>query len=239
MSACPDLSKYEVILLDVNGTFMFGQDRFDNDDALAATFQTLGGGLEHDDAVAAIRKVIDYMLPRYRDPAFHSDFPNLYEAMAISLADLEFDQNISDRLAKTFMVHEVGHVPDCFAAALKELRQAHRLGVISDIWSPKDIFLDVFREAGIINLFDHMIFSSDSLHVKPSSALFLEALGLFGCNQKNAIYVGDNLMRDVGGAAGVGMDSIWLTNGKNATPLLSKIDVTPTYVVENLTVLAT
>ena len=36
-------SPYDVLLLDLNGTFMFGQDRFAPDEAFGETYRGLGG----------------------------------------------------------------------------------------------------------------------------------------------------------------------------------------------------
>ncbi len=214
---------------------MFGQDRFGPNEDFGATYRLLGGdGLDDKTVDTIIRGIVDYMLPRYRDPAYWQNFPSLREAIQIVAGK----NSKTDLLEQTFAAHEVGYVPAVYAETLRVLRKTHPLGVISDIWSTKDLYLDAFRTTDILGLFEHMVFSSDGRHVKPSPALFLQALKMFDCTAKEAIYVGDNLKRDVGGAAGVGMDSIWITNGRERENLLRESDHQPTYIIDRLTELS-
>ncbi len=224
--------RYELILLDVNGTFMFGQDRFGPDENFAEAYRHLGGHRLPDNQVnAAIRGCIDYMKARYVDPAFHTRFPPLTEGIANATADWGIDRAERKLLEETFASHELGHIPTDFADALHRLAARRRMGVISDIWAKKQAWLDSFAAAGIAELFEVMVFSSDTTHVKPSSYLFQQALSACGVAAADAVYAGDNLTRDVGGAAGVGMDSVWISDGNNPP---ADDRHRPTYVIEGL-----
>lgn len=64
------LDRYTVVLLDLNGTLMFGQDRFGPDEDFATTYRALGGRVLADDAVErAVRATCDALAAAYGDPA--------------------------------------------------------------------------------------------------------------------------------------------------------------------------
>jgi HAD superfamily hydrolase (TIGR01549 family) len=110
----------------------------------------------------------------------------------------------------------VGEISSSYAKALHQLRQTHRLGVVSDIWSKKDFFLREFARAGVRGLFDVTVFSSDHGCVKPTRSLFTKALNGFLVDSSRVVFVGDSLQRDITGANAVGLATIWI-NAAGAT----------------------
>ncbi|HUY89473.1 MAG TPA: hypothetical protein VMV10_12130 [Pirellulales bacterium] len=61
----PFLDRFRAILLDMNGTFMFGQDRFGPEGDFAATYRELGGGgLCGAEVERAVRATCEAMPPR-------------------------------------------------------------------------------------------------------------------------------------------------------------------------------
>ena len=67
-----------------------------------------------------------------------------------------------------------------------------------------------FERAGIYDLFDVTIFSSDYGHIKPSPYLFAKAIEAFGVERSKIVFVGDSLKRDIAGAKAVGLSAVWI-----------------------------
>ena len=65
--------------------------------------------------------------------------------------------------------------------------------------------------AGLAELFGDRVFVSGELGVsKPDEQIFRHALSALGCEPTNAVMVGDDLARDIGGAFALSMRAIWL-----------------------------
>lgn len=79
-------------------------------------------------------------------------------------------------LEKVFSEHEVGTVPQAYANALRQLHRTHRLGIVSDIWSHSEGFYQELARAGIRELLEVVVFSSDIGIIKPSPDLIISDL---------------------------------------------------------------
>ena len=67
--------QFRVLLLDMNSTFMFGEDRFGPGEDLAATYRGLGGTTLSGESVEhAIRSAFAFLDARCADPACGDDF---------------------------------------------------------------------------------------------------------------------------------------------------------------------
>src|SRR5688572_3224563 len=74
------LDRFPVLCLDMNGTFMFGEDRFDNGEDFHRTYSSVGGSkLSASEVTHFIRDCYDGMSRDYSDPARYDDFPSLRE----------------------------------------------------------------------------------------------------------------------------------------------------------------
>lgn len=71
-----------------------------------------------------------------------------------------------------------------------------------------------------VNLFDHILYSSDIGSEKPNPEIFKKALAEMGLTSKECIYIGDNFEHDVMGPSSVGMRAIWLNNHGAPVPEL-------------------
>ena len=128
-------------------------------------------------------------------------------------------------------MHEIGTIPQTHVAVLRKLRETHRLGVVSNIWSKSDLYFDEFDRAGIRDLFDVIVFSSDHSHIKPSPYLFTKAIELLNVDRSTIAFVGDSLSRDIVGAKAVGLSTIWINpTGKELDRDIGRPDL----VIENL-----
>jgi len=164
----------KAILLDMNGVFMFGQDRFGPAEDYFATYQAQGGGrLTHPEVQHAIDAVHAQLAADYANTARHDDYPSVAEVMA-RLVDAPAAELAA--LERVFAAHELGAVPPDYAACLHRLAAVAPLGIVSNIWALKDPWLDHLDAVGVGGLWRTRVFSSDSRSMKPSPALFHRAL---------------------------------------------------------------
>ncbi|HWB21493.1 MAG TPA: HAD family hydrolase [Gaiellaceae bacterium] len=80
------------------------------------------------------------------------------------------------------------------------------VGVIANTWpDPPRLLRRELEEFGIETQFDAVVLSSEVGVRKPAPAIFERALEELGVDASAALHVGDRLVEDVQGAAGVGM----------------------------------
>jgi len=215
------LSQYSVILLDMNSTFMFGEDRFGDSEDFFETYKALGGVmLDRSTVNSAIRRCYEGMSKDYEDPSKIEDFPSLNEGLRKYAKVESVDISL---LAAVFSHHERGRVPPEFAACLKRLSLSHKLGVVSNIWAKQDPWLAEFESAGISDIWDTVVFSSDSRSMKPSPKLFQQALDVFNVPLSEIVFVGDSLRVDVVPAKSIGLDTVWICPEAESHPLANLV----------------
>jgi putative hydrolase of the HAD superfamily/5'-nucleotidase len=207
----------------MNGTFMFEEDRLRPEEDFWATYQAGGGRLlAADDVSAIILACVGRMSQMYRDQSRIDDFPSVLEVLSAipDAAVLPVDER--RRLADVVARHERGQIPAAYADAIQRLARTHRLGLITNIWAPKDLWLEELARAGLANEFTALVFSSDSRRMKPSRILFAEALRLCRVEgsgpYRDVVCIGDSLRRDVAGAQAVGLRTIWINPTRSLLP---------------------
>jgi putative hydrolase of the HAD superfamily/5'-nucleotidase len=209
------IDRYRVLILDMGNTFMFGADRFGEDENFAATYHAIGGAALPPERVhRVIRAAYLGMLAAARDPLRYDDYPTLREFLRELPEASGIDERERNRLMEVFARHEMGVIPPPYVQALERLRETHLLGLISNIWAPSRHFVRALHEAGVFRLFRTPVFSSDHRRVKPSRYLFAKALEGLQCDPDEAAYVGDNFKRDVVGAKSAGLAAIWIRTGE-------------------------
>jgi FMN phosphatase YigB (HAD superfamily) len=201
------LTGKKALLLDMNGTFMFGEDRFGDGEDFSAHYFNIGGTLPKETINRIVRAAYEYLDIRYPDERFRHRFPSLERAIR-EVAGESLREDDIGKVVDTFAFHELGHIPQEYAAALHTLRQRFTLAAVIDIWAPKAAWLEEFERAGITGLFSVTSFSSDHGMVKPSPRPFEFVLGQLGISAPEAIVVGDSPRRDLGGAMAAGIDCI-------------------------------
>ena len=212
------IDQYDLILLDLMDTLMFGGNRFSARQDYPQTYRQLGGTYHADnDVQRIIEHTYEAMNAHYSDPAYHENFRPASIYLAESLTDLDLPQADLDCLHDVFAHHEMGHVPDGHCQALRTLATTHRLGLVSNLWSEKTPFIEAFRECGILHLFDSLVFSSDHSIVKPSPKLFSIALTELNADPYRTLFVGDSLERDIRGAEALGLSTVLVTGNTEST----------------------
>ena len=208
----PDiLSRFAAVLLDMNGTFMFGGDRFGPDQEYAAAYRALGGSRLAPEVVrATIAACYETLEQIYNEPDRCDSFPRVRDTLRTLPQAKGLDDGELKLLEGVLAQHEVGLVPDPYAVALRSLARSHPLGVVANLLSRKDLWLREFRHAGVLDLFAVTVFSSDGSSVKPSRNLFDQAVSALPVPRSEVVFVGDSLRCDIAGAAGAGLATVWI-----------------------------
>lgn len=211
------LDQYQGILLDMNSTFMFGEDRFGESEDFYATYRNLGGEkLSAEIIEQIIRDCYRGMFRDYEDPASYDDFPSLREGL-VHYGGCEA-QHI-ELLTQVFALHEIGKVPPDHAHLLQAWSQTHKLGVVSNIWASKSLCLEEFKRVGIDDIWQTVVFSSDSHSIKPSLSLFHQALNCFDVPISETLFIGDSMRVDMEPVKALGMDTVWITESADEHPM--------------------
>ena len=216
---CPQMhtrfiDQFDVVLLDVSHTFMFNVDRFSDAEDYGVTYCQIGGNLLSNGKVRrAISALFDNMLADYENPNCYNSFHPVSSYLEVLPESKDLPVGEIRLLAQVFAMHEVGTIPATHVKALHQLHETHRLGIVSNIWSSSDLYFREFERAGIRNLFDVIIFSSDHSHIKPSPYIFAKAVEALDVDRSKIVFVGDSLKRDIAGAKAAGLSSVWINTG--------------------------
>jgi FMN phosphatase YigB (HAD superfamily) len=215
----PLLARFSAVLLDLNGTFMFGHDRLGPDEDFHATYRALGGRrLAPESVRAAVSGCCAFLDHLYRDDARRDTFPSVAEALRRLSETRDLPSAERMLLERVIAEHEVGRVPAEYADVLRRLARTHRLGIVSNVWSRGDLYVEELRRVGVLDLFAAVVFSSDGDSIKPSRVMFDRAVAALGFERSEVVVVGDSLRCDVGGAAGAGLASAWIDSEGRGPP---------------------
>ncbi len=201
------LKEKKALLLDMNSTFMFGEDRFAENEDFSIYYKKIGGSLKKKELNHIIMSAYDYLDMRYPDEKYRHNFPSLKKAIEKSHT-VEITEEEKEKIIDTFAFHELGRIPQEFVAALHKLKERFMLAVVIDIWSPKKPWIKAFEKAGIDKLFSASSFSSDHGMVKPSHKPFELVVSQLNLRKEECLVVGDSVRRDLGGAMAAGIDCV-------------------------------
>ena len=152
---------------------------------------------------------------------------------ASAAVGLAVDEVLHDRAIVRYLEHWAPSTDARHDArkVLHELRgRGLRTGLLSNTHWPREIHEEWLVRDGLIDLLDARVYTSDLEHVKPHPDAFRALLDEVGVSPADAVFVGDRLHDDVGGAAALGMRTVWVRN--DAVPAA---DVEPDAVVDELT----
>jgi putative hydrolase of the HAD superfamily len=227
------IDNFDVILLDMGLTFMFGVDRFGDNEDYHATYRQIGGkSLSAQDLRVRFDDLLNRMYEACYNPARYDDFGDVRRFLTEPGPLGELPPTELELLIEVFARHEAGHLPADHANALRQLAASHPLGVVSNVWAPSCFFEQALTKAGVRDLFGICVWSSDCLSIKPSPLLFQKALSFFGADPACVLFVGDNPQRDIAGAKGVGMKTVWIENENRP---LTPDNPQPDFIIANLT----
>ena len=162
------------------------------------------------------RLVRDEVLPALfqRDGLDEGDYAALVLA-ALAKAGIDLD---ADALERFLVAEHAAWRPAVSLAAtthalLDALRERGlRLGLVSNAIDPPALLHRDLAELGVAERLDVALFSSEVGWRKPHPAMFERALDALGVEPGRTLFVGDNLVNDVGGASALGMrtcQAVW------------------------------
>jgi len=94
---------------------------------------------------------------------------------------------------------------------LEDLAYVYQLGVITN-WDSEDEQQQKLRHLGLDSTFRYFIVSAAAGYEKPDPRIFAHACSLAGIEPGQALFVGDRLDVDVGGAKAAGMRAVWFNH---------------------------
>jgi len=201
------LAAKKALLLDMNSTFMFGEDRFSDSDDYSIYYEQINGRLPATDVNNIIMSAYHYLEARYPDEQYRHNFPSVETAILETFGNtLPPDETI--KILDTFAFHELGSIPENYVNILFNLKNYFTLAVVIDIWSDKKAWLDTFKQNGIDALFSAASFSSDHGIVKPSPEPFELVVKQLKFKKEQCLVIGDSVRRDLGGATAAGIDCV-------------------------------
>jgi putative hydrolase of the HAD superfamily len=138
------------------------------------------------------------------------EYPPLLRRM---LADI--DVEVDDEQLEQFLLAEhaawapARRLAGTTHALLDSIRERGlKTGIVSNSFDPGWILTRDLEEMGLAERIDVAVFSSEVGIRKPSPEIFLRALNELGIAPDRALFVGDRVRQDIGGAHGVGMRTV-------------------------------
>jgi HAD superfamily hydrolase (TIGR01549 family) len=132
-----------------------------------------------------------------------------------------FDALLARRISERFYQESLV----CLArnkALLEKLSRRYRLGIVSNFYGNLQFLC---QEIGYAELFVTVIDSARIGHAKPEVAIFKAALQQLDCLPEEAVFVGDNPLRDMAPAKTLAMPHIWLNTLHPERPACCENDV--------------
>jgi putative hydrolase of the HAD superfamily len=108
---------------------------------------------------------------------------------------------------------------------LSALRGRYRLGLVTN--GASDFQRTKLEFAGVADVFDAVVVSSDLGVGKPDPAVFLAALDALGVRPSEAVMIGNDRARDVGGAEAAGLRALWIQHGAPVDGAISHLRALP------------
>jgi putative hydrolase of the HAD superfamily len=118
-----------------------------------------------------------------------------------ALAETLGERFVAERRARHVVYEDV--VP-----ALEELRATHALALVTN--GASCLQREKLAGAGLGRYFDAVVVSGDLGAGKPDPAIFRHALAQLEADERDAVMVGDNLVKDVDGAIAAGLGAVWM-----------------------------
>lgn len=111
-------------------------------------------------------------------------------------------------------------VNDGFIELATYLKMKNRkIGIISNIPYPDEIFINIFKNLDLNKFIDHFVFSYSNVYMKPHESMYTKALMNFGINPNKALMIGDNYNADILGAQNAGIKACLYDNKNNKEKL--------------------
>lgn len=205
------IAPYKHIILDMNGTFMFGYDEFGDNQNYYETYIKRGHNrLSKPEVEQLLDKVYSYMSIRYLDESYYDRFPSVEQAILKVTENTKYAEYKAE-IEDVFEEHELGTIDAEHQEALRYLSQQKPISILSNLWSKKAKWLSYLKKINALELFTHCEFSSEGPFMKPHPLFFEGLLNKLALKPSEVLFIGDSYRCDINGAYEVGIDSIWLS----------------------------
>jgi len=148
----------------------------------------------------------------WREATEHGDRSGTTEELVRSVAsDTRLD--VAEALAAYHGAWEptVEHDPHAVGTLTALRERGIRTGLLSNTHWPRELHERWLADAGLLDLLDERVYTSDLRHLKPHPEAFGTLLRALGVDPGEAVFVGDRPRDDVWGAQRVGMRTVLLT----------------------------
>ena len=154
---------------------------------------------------------------------------------ALELAGLAAPEDLLSQLTTIIFGEDIEMPvvePDTLAAIASLHGRGVAMGCVTNTVLLEDGIVQMLRRLGLVRYLDSIVVSSAMSYRKPHHSLFQRALDELGVAPHEAVFVGDRLVDDVGGAQAVGMRGV-LTHQYRQEPL-EDARVAPDAVIRRL-----
>jgi HAD superfamily hydrolase (TIGR01662 family) len=93
-----------------------------------------------------------------------------------------------------------------------------KVALVSNVPLPGELYLRVLRRYGLVESFDHFVFSYDAGSRKPSPAMLRQAMAAIDAEPAETIMVGDRRDRDIVAGRLAGNRTIWIRSDDGGGP---------------------
>ena len=148
----------------------------------------------------------------WREATAHGDRSGTTEELVRSVAS-DTDLDVAGALAAYHGAWEpnVEHDPHAVPALTALRERGLRTGLLSNTHWPRELHERWLADAGLLDLLDVRVYTSDLRHLKPHREAFGTLLRALDVDAGEAVFVGDRPRDDVWGAQRVGMRTVLLT----------------------------
>ena len=105
----------------------------------------------------------------------------------------------------------VDHDPACVPVLQGIRDRGWRTGLLSNTHWPREQHERWLADAGLLDLLDARVYTSDLAHMKPHREAFLALLRVLDVAPEEAVFVGDRPRDDIAGAQAAGLRTVLLT----------------------------
>jgi FMN phosphatase YigB (HAD superfamily) len=138
---------------------------------------------------------------------------------------------VASAIDGTFLERPSSFLPGAHEALERLRLLGVSVGLISNTsLTSAEVYREWFRREGVLDFFAFTVFSNDVGCSKPNPDIFNRVFSAEGALPERSLHIGDNLLADVSGAAGVGMRTGWISGYDKREPV-----VAPDYTLKDIT----
>ena len=226
------MTRYQTVLFDLDGTLVSEVDGVERaTDLVAAALRERGHEVDGSALNAARAEVVRSAMADNRGT--WPEWLTRVEWMRRTFRQVSAPEDLAPELAAVYLAGRldglalIDHAVELVEAVQRE---APSMGLITN-GDGREQRAKLAR-VGLDRFFPNPLISAELGTQKPKPAIFEQALGAVGAKARESVYIGNSYGNDVEGAAGVGMDTVWLDQAGSGSPAGAAVE--PTYTASTL-----